>query len=146
MKKIMMATALIVMVSALSCAIDDTPENRAKEADRYMAVAHVEQMFQDIADQMAMNLPMEQREELKDLLTKHLDIAALEKAMKEAMVKHFTAGELKALADFYGSPDGKSATKKFPMYMAEVMPAVQAERIKAQAKASREKKGDETRQ
>jgi len=60
--------------------------------------------------------------------------------MKESMVKNFTADELKALADFYGSPVGKSAMKKFGAYMADVMPSIQAEVEKAQAKANREKK------
>jgi hypothetical protein len=38
------------------------------------------------------------------------------------------------LADFYGSPVGKSAMQKFGAYMADVMPAIQAEMLKAQAK------------
>jgi hypothetical protein len=63
-----------------------------------------------------------------------LDIAALTKAMMDAVVKNFTTDELKALADFYGSPVGKSAMQKFGTYMADIMPAIQAEIIKAQAK------------
>jgi hypothetical protein len=63
-----------------------------------------------------------------------LDIAALTKAMMDAMVKNFTTDELKALADFYGSPVGKSAMQKFGTYMADIMPVMQAEIIKASAK------------
>jgi hypothetical protein len=55
--------------------------------------------------------------------------------MTDAMVKHFTTEELKALADFYGSPVGKSAMQKFGAYMADLMPTMQAEIMKAQAKA-----------
>ncbi len=61
-------------------------------------------------------------------------IAALTKAMIDSMVKHFTTEELKALADFYGSPVGKSAMQKFGAYMADIMPAIEAEIMKAQAK------------
>jgi hypothetical protein len=68
------------------------------------------------------------------MMTKDLDIAALSKAMTDAMAKHFTTEELKALADFYGSPVGKSAMQKFGAYMADLMPIIQAEMIKAQAK------------
>jgi Uncharacterized protein conserved in bacteria (DUF2059) len=46
-------------------------------------------------------------------MTAQLDIAALTKVMTDSMVKHFTTEELKALADFYGSPIGKSAMQKF---------------------------------
>ena len=39
---------------------------------------------------------------LRKLMTTEVDIAALSKAMIDAMVKNFTTDELKALADFYG--------------------------------------------
>jgi hypothetical protein len=87
-----------------------------------------------MADKMATNLPADQRQQFKQMMTKDLDIAALSKAMTDAMVKHFTTEELKALADFYGSPVGKSAMQKFGAYMADIMPVVQAEMLKAQAK------------
>jgi hypothetical protein len=38
------------------------------------------------------------------------------------------------LADFYGSPVGKSAMQKFGAYMADIMPTMEAEIMKAQAK------------
>ena len=91
-------------------------------------------LFEDMADKMAANLPLDRREQFKRMMTADLDIAALTKAMTDAMVKHFTTDELKALADFYGSPVGKSAMQKFGAYMADVMPAMQAEMLKAQAK------------
>ena len=58
---------------------------------------------------MAANIPADQREQFKKLMTTQVDIAASSKAMIDAMVKNFTTKELKALADFYGSPVGKSA-------------------------------------
>jgi hypothetical protein len=66
-------------------------------------------------------------------MTTQVDIAALSKAMTDSMVKNFTIEE-KALADFYGSPVGKSAMQKFGAYMADIMPVVQAEIMKAAAK------------
>jgi hypothetical protein len=87
-------------------------------------------LFED----MAAHLPPDQRDQFKKLMTSQLDIAALTKAMIDAMVKHFTTEELKALADFYGSPVGKSAMQKFGAYMADIMPTMEAEIMKAQAK------------
>jgi hypothetical protein len=40
------------------------------------------------------------------------------------------------LADFYGSPVGKSAMQKFGTYMADIMPTMEAEIMKAQAKVN----------
>jgi hypothetical protein len=112
----------------------DTPETRRQEAERYLQVSPPKALFEDMADKMAANLPPDQREQFKQVMTTQLDIAALTKAMTDAMIKHFTTDELKALADFYGSPVGKSAMQKFGAYMADIMPTLQAEIIKASAK------------
>jgi len=112
----------------------DTPETRRREAERYLQAVPPKALFEDMADKMATNLPADQRQQFKQMMTKDLDIAALSKAMTDAMAKHFTAEELKALADFYGSPVGKSAMQKFGAYMADLMPIIQAEMMKAQAK------------
>src|SRR3954447_13408709 len=112
----------------------DTPETRRREAERYLQVSPPKALFEDMADKMAANLPADQREQFKRVMTTQLDIAALTKAMLDAMVKTFTTDELKALADFYGSPVEKSAMQKFGTYMADIMPVLQAEIIKASAK------------
>jgi hypothetical protein len=112
----------------------DTPETRRREAERYLQASPPKALFEDMADKMAANLPADQREQFKKVMTTQVDIAALSKAMTEAMVKNFTTEELKALADFYGSPVGKSAMQKFGAYMADIMPALQAEIMKAAAK------------
>jgi len=112
----------------------DTPETRRHEAERYLQSNPPKAVFEDMADKMAVNLPPDQREQFKRIMTTELDIAALTKAMMDSMTKHFTTDELKALADFYGSAVGKSAMQKFGAYMADLMPVMQAEIIKVQAK------------
>jgi hypothetical protein len=129
---------MVLLMVSVSFALEDTPYNRLSQAERYLDVTPPKDLLQDAAEQMAMNFDPSQRQAFKDLITKHLDIEALTKTMKDMMVKHFTADELKALADFYGSAEGKSSMKKFGAYMADVMPSVQAEMVKAIAKANRE--------
>jgi hypothetical protein len=124
----------LVISSTFVRATGDTPETRRHEAERYLQATPAKALFEDMADKMAANLPREQRDQFKRMMTTQLDIAALTKAMSDAMVKHFTTEELKALADFYGSPVGKSAMQKFGAYMADIMPTLEAEIIKAQAK------------
>jgi hypothetical protein len=128
---LLLFTCCTLVVSAA-----DTPETRRREAERYLQATPPKAMFADMADKMAMNIPPAEREKFKQMLTSQLDIAALTKAMTDAMVKHFTTEELKALADFYGSPVGKSAMQKFGAYMADLMPVIQAEIMKAQAKVT----------
>ena len=129
---------LIVMSVSSVWAIEDTPEARLQQAQRYMKVTPPEALFADMAEQGARNLPPDQREAFKATLTKNLDVAAITKAIQDAIVKNFTADEIKALADFYGSEVGKSAMKKFGTYMADAMPAIQAEMMKAMAKTNQQ--------
>jgi hypothetical protein len=114
----------------------DTPETRRREAERYLQAVPPKEMFADMAEKMAVNVPLPEGEKFQQTLTSQLDVVALSRAMHDALVKYFTTEELKALADFYGSPVGKSAMKKFPTYMAELMPKIEREIMKAQAKAN----------
>ena len=138
----MLKSILILSASLLAAPLfaQDSTTDREREADRYLKSTPPRELFADMAEQMSKNLAVSERVKFKELLLKHLDIPALTRSMKSAMVKNFTAQELKALADFYGSPVGKSAMKKFGSYMADVMPDIQAEMMKAQAKANREEK------
>jgi hypothetical protein len=131
--------SIISLWDLIGQGVADTPQNRRREAERYLQATPPKALFADLAEKGAMNLPPEERQKFKDMMTSQLDIDALTKAMIDAMVKHFSAEELKALADFYGSPVGKSAMSKFGAYMADVMPAIQAEMIKAQAKTNQSK-------
>ena len=133
-KQIIVLAVTLFTSSVLVFSATDTPETRRREAERYLRVSPPKALFEDMADKMAANLPPDQREQFKRVMTTQLDIAALTKAMTDAMVKDFTTDELKALADFYGSPVGKSAMQKFGTYMADIMPVMQAEIIKASAK------------
>jgi hypothetical protein len=135
-KQILALAVLILCTSSLLLAATDTPKTRRREAERYLQATPPKALFEDMADKMAANLPPAERDKFKQMLTSQLDIQALTKAMTDAMIKHFTTDELKALADFYGSPVGKSAMQKFGAYMADLMPAMQAEIVKAQSKAN----------
>src|ERR1044071_6135641 len=134
-KNTLALTALTLLISStLAFSAADTPETRRQQAERYLQATPPKALFEDMADKMSANLPPDQREQFKKLMTSQLDIAALTKAIMDAMVKDFTTEELKALADFYGSPVGKSAMQKFGTYMADIMPVMQAEIMKAAAK------------
>jgi len=144
--KNLMLIIIAICVATSSFAMENSLPNREEQAERYLETTPPAAMFQDMAEKVALNLPPEKRDEFKALLTKHIDINSLTKIMKDAMVNTFTADELSALADFYGSDLGKSSMAKFGLYMAEVMPGLQAEIIKAQAKANRELQNIEQKQ
>jgi hypothetical protein len=114
-------------------ALEDTPENRAAQADNYLRVVPAQSLMNDMAEKIAVTLPENQRPIFITLMTKNLDMNAVANLMRAAMIKNFTADELKAIADFYGSPIGKSAMTKYGNYMADAMGPMKVELAKAMA-------------
>jgi len=137
--------AAILLLSLPVYAIDGgqeaTATSRREAAERYAQVSDLPRMFEDMTENLALTLPQEKREGFKKLMTKHVRVEAVKDAMVAAMVKHFTTRELSALADFYESPEGRSAMSKFGAYMVDVMPAMQAELRRAVAESQAESKG-----
>jgi hypothetical protein len=129
---------LFVSASLPAFALEDTPQNREREVSRYLKAMSPEEMMADMTNKVAATLPAEQRDGFIKMMTKYLDMARVTAAVREAMVKSFSADELQALADFYSSPVAKSAMGKMGNYMAEVMPVVMREIQTAAAKAQME--------
>lgn len=125
---------LLVSSSVIAQAIPDSPENRQHQAERYLATMSPRDLVREAVERAASSLPPEQKDEFKENIAAHFDFESLSNAMKAAMVEHFSADELKALADLYSSSVGKSAKSKFGAYMADVATALQAEISKARAR------------
>jgi len=116
----------------------DTPQTRKEAAERYAKVSDVRKLMTDSVEAMTQRMPEAQREQFRAVMISHVRPEVLEAAMMAAMRKHFTTKELNALADFYGSEEGRSAMAKFGRYMADVLPLVQAEIARAFAEYQRE--------
>jgi hypothetical protein len=112
----------------------DDKEARTEAAERYSKVVPMKELMEDMAEQMGKNLPPAKAAAMKELMVKKLDIQALERESKQGLVRHFTVKELNAMADFYGSPEGRSILKKFGVYMAEMQPIILREIRKASRK------------
>lgn len=131
-----MVIGLILMVSA--CAdtgqvksLPDNPENRTAAAKRYLKAMPPKDMLQSLATRVAPNLPEKDRKAFVEVMESPDLEKAADRITMEALVKNFTVGELDAMTAFYGSPEGKSAAKKFGPYMMGVMPQIQQEVKKA---------------
>lgn len=137
---------LLFALAAPLSAIEDTPENRAVQADRYLEAAPPADMFAAMAGDIAGRMVEAQREPFKQSFVRHLDSAAITARMKAALVRHLTADELAALADFYGSALGHSAMKKYGAYLADVTPEINALVRTAEGRAYREVAGNDDRE
>ena len=130
------ALALLMVLLAGACMeqkagqpgpVADTPENRKAAAQRYMEAMPTQELLKSIAGNMVRRLPEPTRKPFLEAMTDPELDKATQTITMDGLVKHFTAGELNAMATFYGSPEGKSARTKFGPYMAEVMPLINDE-------------------
>ena len=120
-------TAAIFCLAATVASAQDTPSGREVAADRYLQVVPMSRLLDDAFSEMSKQLPADKRPEFLRQMKVLVRADSLERIARASMIKAFTTDELNALADFYGSKNGASAMKKFGVYMADVMPAIQAE-------------------
>ena len=108
---------------------NDSKEARTQAAERYLAVVPISQLLDDTFRETSKSLPEAIREGFVAQMRIVVRADVLEAATRASLVRHFTVDELNAMAEFYSSPHGASAMRKFGAYMADVMPAVQEEMI-----------------
>ncbi len=113
--------------AALAAEGVDTPEKRRAEAVRYLAIVPMKGMIEDVVREIAKGRSSEISTAISERMLALTDYELLEKATVEGLVVHFTAEEIKALADFYESPTGRSVMAKMPVYTASVLPIIQHE-------------------
>ncbi|MDC0357548.1 DUF2059 domain-containing protein [Oligoflexia bacterium] len=140
------ATLLFVVLFLFSCvdsredfgpvsakALDDTSANRRAAAVKYLEVQPMQDMITNMTDQFSKSMPEEGRAAFKKQVMSSVDFKALEQAAIDAMDKSFTVAEIQALANFYGSKEGKAVMKKMPDYMATLMPHIHKQLMKTMA-------------
>jgi hypothetical protein len=119
----------LLLTSVVGYAVDDTPENRREQAQRYILAVPPERMIRLSLDASAreMGLSPAERFQLRSSVMRHIDTEVISETMIASMIKHYTADELAAVADFYSTPVGQSLMEKEAKYYAEIAPTIESE-------------------
>ncbi|MEO0365464.1 MAG: DUF2059 domain-containing protein [Pseudomonadota bacterium] len=133
----------LLCTSANGFAIDDTPENRAAQAERLMAATPPEEIMEDMIENFTVNLKPADRDDFRRLMTEFFNLDLLKRTMRESMIRNFTADEMAAISALYETPVGKSAMENMAPYMAEVMPVIQSEVMRAVGEFQRVKENEQ---
>ena len=107
--------------------LPDTLENRRIAAERYLAAVPPAELIADGIRELAALRPEGQREEAARRMRELVQPDRLRRIMLETLVRRFAVQELEALASFYGSEIGRSISKKFGAYNADIWPQIRAE-------------------
>lgn len=88
-------------------ALEDTPDNRAKLAERYLKTFPVQDLWQAIEKA----IPEEHRE-LATRVLRNVNWKIVIQAVRETLIKTYTVDEIQAITDAYSSPVGRSILRK----------------------------------
>jgi hypothetical protein len=142
----------LILVLALACseqkapqpaaapaAVADNEESRQAAAKQYLEAVPPQELLSQMSEKVVKMLPEKSQKVFLEVMNSKSMQEATYRISLNGLVKHFTVAEIKAMAAFYGSPDGKSISKKFPAYMSEAMPLINQEVITALQKVKLDK-------
>ena len=118
---------VLALLIAGSCRAQTKAESAEEATDRYLRVVPIDQLLADTTAELAKQVPADQRASFVAEFRRFLRPEPIERIARAAMLRTFTAEEISAMADFYTSPHGASAMRKFGSYMSQVLPATIAE-------------------
>lgn len=116
---------IVFPIACRESAPPDTPADRIEEARRYFKTVDLRTVVDALADRTAGMRP--DKDAFKDFVRREIRWSALEETMVAALAKHFSAPELRTLADFQSSAAGKTLLEKLSAYQADIGPPLQAE-------------------
>ena len=98
---------IIVGLTTGLFALEDTPANRTRLAERLIQTFPMHELWASVERQIT----QQQREQLT-VLFRYFNWKTFTKSIKQILIETYTADEIKALTDAYNSPVGRSILKK----------------------------------
>ncbi len=127
MKKLNLIIVIAVLIWAVPVYAQDTVGNRTIAAEKYIDSIDLNKMINGMIAQVAKTLPKDKSQFFVKKAKAGIDTQGLRSVLIDTLVQVFNLEELVLMAEFYGSPTGKSIASKFPKYMGVAMPLIGAE-------------------
>ncbi len=127
--------AVMLAVCANAFALEDTPKNRAKQAERYLRASPPKKVLMAQLEARSRSLPEKRRDALRKAWAEHIDWGAIRGIARESLIKHFTADELKAFVETEGVVVPPGEKHRQDAYDADVIPRIEQELLKGLERA-----------
>ena len=133
MKPCVIGLSLVVAMgcAGIAAAQTDTPEARVQAVDRYFKEVSMRDMMTEMVTEVSKQLPPEQRSAFETALLRNLRLDVVETAARQSLARHLSVEEIDTFTEFLRRPAGKSAMGKMKFYLADLMPVVQDEIVRA---------------
>ena len=96
-------------------------------AREYVRAVPIRETLQEAVLQMAADRGVADTGAWARTVLSEVRIPVLEQATGDALARHFTAAEIRALAEFNARPEARGIQRKMPAYLADVSPVIGAE-------------------
>ena len=116
------AVALALILSSLPA---NAQSDRRSAAEAYARVVDYPLLIEKAATRRAAELPTSERQAFIEFVTEEVDVDMTRFYAISAMVDLFEASELRALASFATTPEGRSALAKLPALGAILNPIIE---------------------
>jgi hypothetical protein len=140
MRNSLLLLVALLGLSACTTAKPAAGDDRSKKeiyADELMAIVPPSIMFAQMSEPHVKGFgpPHLQAKAHQKFMSK-VDVSEIDAIVRRALLKYFTEAELKAMVDFYTTPEGQSCMEKVGPFAAEVVPACASEATRAYRKAA----------
>ena len=125
------ALTLFLVTTSTRAAEPDTPEARARLVDEYFEYVPMKTILSEVVLEVAKQIPEDKRQVFVDALTKNMRIEVIASAARQSLEKHLTLAELEMFVEFIKKPEAQSAMDKMKYYMADLMPVMRQELVRA---------------
>jgi uncharacterized protein len=137
-KTILFFVILSLSIALVTNAQETCPKAKSDAINKYIMVNSIDDLMDQMLAEIIKKIPKENHDVFTTIWKSAFDKSEMKRVISYAMCKNFSIGEIQALTQFYGSPEGKSVMKKMPKYMAELMPYSNAVTQRAIQKAFEE--------
>jgi len=132
MKHALFLLALLSLSACTAVPVSKTLSAKERYADELLTIVPPTILFAQLSDPYAHSYGTPQQQEKAHAnFMRNVDTDALDQILRNALLKHFTEEDLKALAAFYSTPEGRDCMAKVAPFAAEVVPACAHEAAKA---------------
>ena len=130
MKRVLACLVLSVVLTSPSFAatLQNTKDQLINE---YFSYIPMKPLLDEMAIEVAKQVPADKRQQFINMMTKNVRVEVLEKAARQSLAKHLTVAELQLFVNFIKQPEARSAMGKMKYYMADLMPVLQMEMMRA---------------
>lgn len=120
---LILLAALLGLSACTTTPSPNTPSAKEQYAEELISIVPPGIMFAQLSEPFAQSYTVpSKKEKARANFMRNVDLNEVDRIIRAALLKHFTEEELKALATFFNTPEGRACMAKLMPFAADVAP------------------------